>query len=357
MDVLRHDSLQFRSDGVDPQTGILRGRAVLAKEGVYPYSDGVTSWAEFVPMSTLTDSGWLDSLKLSPVTLNHPAEMVTADNARSLAVGAIGDGVVKLDDKIAAPVTVWDRGAVLAAQATHREISLGYWAEVEIRDGTHNGQRYDRVQTRRRANHVALVTDGRHGPQVALHSDCARMDGATIPADDKPANEGKDMERQAKLDAATAELATEKARADKAQADLDAAKAHLDALKSGDKCDNCGAPMKDGKFVKDGLREEVTARIALEHVAADLVKDHDPAGKTDRQIRVDCLAAMGVTVTDAHSDEYVAGRMDAELNHRAGKQTAAQILSAGLKADAAQNKPEPTVDANATMAASWGVKR
>ena len=184
MEVLRHDQLAIRLDGTDPETGILRGRAVLAKEGVYQYADGAGNrWAEYVPTSTLTDAGWLDSLRMAPVTLNHPAQMVTADNARSLAVGAIGDSILKLGDRIASPITVWDRGAVAAATTTHGEISLGYMATVEDRAGEWNGQKYDRVQVARRANHVALVDRGRHGPEVALHADAARMDGAAIPAE------------------------------------------------------------------------------------------------------------------------------------------------------------------------------
>jgi len=184
MSVLRYDNLAPRIDAVDPETGILRGRAVLAKEGVYRYSDQSGAvWHEYVPRSTLSDPAWIDSLKLAPVTLNHPTEMVTSDNARYLAVGAIGDGVVMLGDRLASPIAVYARDAVEAAQTTHKEISLGYYADVEMRKGQFDGQAYDRVQVNRRANHVALVEHGRHGPDVRLVQDAAETDTFTPPAD------------------------------------------------------------------------------------------------------------------------------------------------------------------------------
>lgn len=370
---LRADILTLRTDDRDPQSGILRGRATLAKEGVYHYSDGVRTWAEYTPASTLNDKAWLDSLRLSPVTLNHPAQLVTADNAKSLAVGAIGDTILGMGDRIGAAITVWDRLAADAAQTTHREISLGYFAEIEQRAGIWNGIAYDSVQVKRRANHVALVDKGRHGPEVRASFDAADAPLAVV-AVAEPGDLGEIMDAQTeiktddqtvtttevKTDDAITEVkidaAAEKARADRAEADRDALRAQLDAMKSGDKCDNCGAPMKDGKYTKDALRAEVAARIDLERVARDHVKDYKADGKTDRQVRIDVLAGWNVTIADDRSDDYVAGRFEAELERRAGKKDAATIIADGLNA-AAQTKPEPKIDANATMAGHWGVSR
>lgn len=462
----RADILQMHTDGQDPVTGILRGRATLAKEGVYRYSDGATTWAEYVPISTLTDPAWLDSLKLAPVTLDHPAQMVTADNARALAVGGIGDSILRLGSAIASPIAVWARDAVEAAQTTHREISLGYHAEVEDRDGTWNGQRYDRVQVKRRANHVALVQRGRHGPDVRLLMDSADIDpeieeettdaeetytppaevaanarrGLELREEQPPSNRGgtevglararqlanrdpvslstikrmasffarhevdkqgegwgkdskgyqawllwggdagwawaksvirkaesrgdnaawqlradeaqEDAIMQEKIDALTAELAAEKARADKAEADRDAKTAKLNAMKSGDKCDNCGAPMKDGAYCADSAKALVAARVELETIAAKAEVKAD--GKSDRQVRLDVLAAWGVKLDDTKSDDYIAARLDAETEHRAGKRSPMELIAdAASKAGAEPAKPE--LDANSIMRGHWGM--
>lgn len=332
MDVLRHDSLQFRSDGVDPETGILRGRAVLAKEGVYTYSDAAgQTWREYVPMSTLTSPAWLDSLKLAPATLNHPSQMVTADNAKSLAVGAIGDGVTKLGDRIAAPITIWDRAAVTAATGTHSEISLGYWADVEVKAGEFGGQKYDRVQTSRRANHVALVPQGRHGPEVALHADSARMDGAQITI-----TEGNTMtaDEKTKFDAAVTSAET-------LQAKLDAAQAEVAKLKA------------DADKAQAATVAQIRARVGLEaQVRSVCGSDHVCDGKDDRALRVDALAKLGVTVDADKSADYVAARLDAALESRAAGQTAAAVVANALNAGANQ-QPAPSFDANDAMRQIW----
>ena len=135
MGVLRYDNLAPKIDAVDPETGILRGRAILAKEGVYRYSDqSGAAWFEYVPRSTLADPAWINTLKLAPVTLNHPTEMVTADNARYLAVGAIGDGVVMLGDRLASPIAIYAREAVDAARAdlTQRSPSQRFGTAEEV---------------------------------------------------------------------------------------------------------------------------------------------------------------------------------------------------------------------------------
>lgn len=356
----RADILQMRSDGQDPVTGILRGRATLAKEGVYTYSDGTRTWREYTPASVLTDKAWLDSLRLSPVTLNHPREMVTADNAKALAVGAIGDTVLTVGSAIAAPITVWDRQAADAAKTTHREVSLGYHAHTVDEAGVWNGQNYDSKQTRRVANHVALVDRGRHGPEVRTTFDSA--DGTTsapvavsligdLGDDDMSTKTDNASPDAAKVEELTATIATEKARADKAEADRDATIAKLDAMKRGNKCDNCGAPMKDGAYCADSAKALVAARVELEALAAKAEVKAD--GKSDRQVRLDVLTAWGVKVDDGKSDDYIAARLDAETEHRAGKRTPSELIAdaaARVKTDTA-----PAPDANAVMRGHWGL--
>ena len=174
----RTDTLDLKLDAIEAGSGRFLGRATLAKEGVYTYVDGDRTWREFVPMSTLIDPAWLDSLRLAPVTLNHPVRPLTRDNARQYAVGSIGETVVRMQDMIGSSITVWDGTAIDAAATTHREISLGYECDLEQTPGTWKGIAYDTVQKARRANHVALVDRGRHGPDVRVQMDAADEDDA-----------------------------------------------------------------------------------------------------------------------------------------------------------------------------------
>jgi hypothetical protein len=49
-----------------------------------------------------------------------------------------------------------------------KELSLGYRCKYEISSGIFNGKQYDAIQKDLRGNHIALVNQGRMGPDVAV---------------------------------------------------------------------------------------------------------------------------------------------------------------------------------------------
>lgn len=115
------------------------------------------------------------SLTHAPVTINHPSEMVDADNWRDLAVGEVGEGVLRDGEWLAVPLIVKDAKGIDAAGSTHGEISMGYTAElVDAPDGAD----YDLEMTNIRFNHLALVTKGRAGSEARI-GDGADQWGAT----------------------------------------------------------------------------------------------------------------------------------------------------------------------------------
>lgn len=71
--------------------GFLKGRAVVKNVGVFLYQDGKGGIRRelrlpeeiFAPAS-------VDSLKLKPITINHPSEEVTSENVRKYQVGSTG---------------------------------------------------------------------------------------------------------------------------------------------------------------------------------------------------------------------------------------------------------------------------
>ena len=76
------------------------------------------------------------SLSRVPVTLNHPSEMVDSDNWKDLAVGEVGDDVLRDGEWIVVNPMIKDAAALEAARTTHKEISMGYTANiVPARDG------------------------------------------------------------------------------------------------------------------------------------------------------------------------------------------------------------------------------
>jgi hypothetical protein len=106
----------------------------------------------------------LKSLQHAPVTLNHPSELVTSDNWAKYAKGEVSTDILRDGEFLAVSLMVKDADTASAAKSTHREISLGYTAELTIGDGVSpDGEKYDAVMTDFNFNHLALVPKGRAG--------------------------------------------------------------------------------------------------------------------------------------------------------------------------------------------------
>src|SRR5690606_28826621 len=97
----------------------------------------------------------LNSLTRVPVTIGHPPESVNADNWSQAGVG----------EWIVVNPMIKDAKAIEAAKTTHKEISMGYNANiVKARDGIDA----DFEMTDIRMNHLALVPRGRAGSQARI---------------------------------------------------------------------------------------------------------------------------------------------------------------------------------------------
>jgi len=338
--VYRSDAVQVRQDGVDPLTGFWRGEATIARVGVYQYSDASgKTWMEYVPPETLADENWLDSMSLAPVTLEHPPELVNADNVKRYSVGTTGSDVEFDDGCNEADLVVQDAAAVGAVQKGMREVSCGYlcaveWTAGEWLDAFGVAHPYDAVQRQRIGNHLALTQRGRQGETVSLRGDSAalRGDGAAwmVPMADNTA------EMQAKLDAAEAKTSELQAKCDAAQAKADALQAQVD-----------GHPAAIEAAKADGIAQG-KAFAVLEAQAKTVCGDAYKAdGKDVLQVKRDMLDALKVKIPESHKDsaDYIAARLDAALEAMSGLSTsdvAGGGLSQGKRVDSmlAETKAE-----------------
>ncbi|MBD5417355.1 MAG: DUF2213 domain-containing protein [Desulfovibrio sp.] len=102
-----------------------------------------------------------------PLHIEHHPD--SADEPEKLTrVGAVGKAVWNAP-YIDAPLTVWDREAIDAIRdGSFRELSCAYRYEPEFTPGTHEGVEYDFIMRHIRGNHVALVEEGRAGPDVVV---------------------------------------------------------------------------------------------------------------------------------------------------------------------------------------------
>jgi len=330
-EVYREDRVTLdAASGFDPKTGFFRGQGTIARVGVFGYRlDNGSMLYEYVPPETLQDEAWLESCKLAPMTLGHPADMVKKDNAGQVVIGQLGDGVTFAGGKNVAPLSVTRKDGLDRLQAGTRELSCGYTCTLVARSGEYQGQHYDAVQTNRRCNHVALVDRGRHGSEVRV-----RMDGAEQVNETDPKNEPAPAPQQrtkmlirigrvqvevadgaaaqaitSHLDAQEAELGKLKAeagelktKADKLEAERDQAKADAEKVKT------------DAAEQLKGADVKARARVALEAKAKEILGTEAKLDATDDELRAQVVAKLAPTADlKDKSSAYIEARFDAAL--------------------------------------------
>jgi hypothetical protein len=166
--------------------GYLRCDASVARVGIleYPQPDGRVV-REYRPPEEMSDPKALATFGGKAVTLEHPPEMLNAENTRQYAVGFTGTEVVYDQGFVRVVVTVTDSEAIDAVlRGDAVEVSAGYEVDIDPTPGvTPDGQQYDAVQRNVRCNHLALTRRGRAGPEVRLHLDSHRRNMAQLTLD------------------------------------------------------------------------------------------------------------------------------------------------------------------------------
>lgn len=223
--------------------GFLRGRAIVTSIGVFTYKrkDGTIQRELRLPEEVFSPST-LNSMKLKPVTLNHPTELVTQDNADKLQVGSLGDNPSwskewehknweEVTDGIncAIDMIITRKDAIDAILNGKQALSMGYTCDLEMAEpgATWCGVEYDFIQRNIRYNHCAIVDSARAGDnaKIELRADSedavledmvTKSDGGTKMELKKINLDGIDYQAEESVIKA---LNAEKARADKAEND------------------------------------------------------------------------------------------------------------------------------------------
>ena len=223
--------------------GFLRGRAIVTSIGVFSYArkDGTIQRELRLPEEVFAE-GTLNSMKLKPVTLNHPTELVTKDNADKLQVGSLGDNPswtkewehrnwTEITDGIncAIDMVITKKDAINAVLNGKNALSMGYTCDLEMAEpgSTWCGVEYDFIQRNIRYNHCAIVDSARAGDnakiELRVDSEDAVLEDMVIKSDGGTKMELKKInldgiEYQAEESVIKA-LNAEKTRADKAEKD------------------------------------------------------------------------------------------------------------------------------------------
>src|SRR5574337_242989 len=149
----------------------------LSKVGVFPYLGCQIDPAlqpdkiyyVYRPEEELSNPECIKSFRLSPWIDEHimlgeggvPAEQKGVE-------GVIGENVYYDAPYLKGNLKIFSNSLANLIENGKKELSIGYRCLYELTPGVYNGQRYDAIQRCIRGNHVALVTEGRAGPDVAV---------------------------------------------------------------------------------------------------------------------------------------------------------------------------------------------
>jgi len=317
MTVRRYDSSALGNTEILPN-GYLRCDARMTRVGVFAYlnKDGSLRNELRLPSEVFNPDS-MQSFEDCSLTNDHPREPLNSKNTQKYSCGHIRN--VKQDEEfLASRVTITAHDAIKAAQAGKKELSCGYNCDLEIEpgvtsgiDGIPDGLRYDAIQRNIRGNHLAIVSRGRAGSDASLRLDADdrvmvdettikpeqltllpevktmkfKIDGIEYEIEDGPAAQAvvKIIAHNDELISKSAEgekaVATEKARADKAEEDRDAAN-----------------KARDDAASPDAISKAVSARVALVQDAVKILGDKDKDGKDIKFDEMSDLEIMSAVV-------------------------------------------------------------
>ena len=124
------------------------------------------------PADELSSLETIDSFKLLPWTDEHAmlgseTEGLTPAEKKGIH-GVIGENVYFDGTYLRANLKVFSEKLAEKIKKGKKELSIGYRCAYEITSGIFDGIPYDAIQRQIRGNHVALVEEGRSGPDVAV---------------------------------------------------------------------------------------------------------------------------------------------------------------------------------------------
>jgi hypothetical protein len=391
--------------------GYLSGRAVVTNIGVFPYmdGDGNVRW-ELRPPEEVLSTDSINSLRMKPITDDHPEALVMPSNIEGLQKGHTGSnpsvpatytdgeplnpehagfdyeegrtynavGKKPIGDAYHVAIDMILTGTELIDKVLNGKqgLSAGYICDLEESSGVWMGVPYQAIQRNIRYNHVAVVDQGRAGDaaRIQLKLDSADAIGVdtekikvqedNMPTLKKITLDGVEYEAEPKV---LENLHTEKARADKAEEDLriktdkySQLEAERDTLK--EKADKLQTELDEANersVDPSKIDEAVKARISLLTAAKSAgveVKDDMDEKAIKKAVILSVFPKADEKKLDEADDIYLNGRFDGAievLKDSEGRETVnrSQLTDGGAGGESKLDEAEKNYKADLTS--SW----
>lgn len=192
----------------------------LSKVGVFPYLgkqihpdlEPEKIYNVYRPEEELSHPECIESFKLIPWIDEH--SMLGAEDdgltpaERKGVEGIIGEDVFFEDGYLKGNLKIFSEKLAKRIEKGKKELSIGYRCLYDIENGAYNGQSYDAIQRDIRGNHVALVTEGRAGPDVAVldHFKFTLDSKGLVMSDETKEKESKDEGEEVTLESLAAKV-------------------------------------------------------------------------------------------------------------------------------------------------------
>jgi len=292
--------------------GFLKGRAIVTSIGVFTYkrADGTIQRELRLPEEVFSFDT-LNSMKLKPVTLNHPTELVTPDNANKLQVGSLGDNPssttqwdnpyeTKTDGvNCAIDMVITKKDAIDAVLNGKQALSMGYTCDLEMAQpgASWCGVEYDFIQRNIRYNHCAIVDSARAGDNAKIELRADSEDAVLEDIMVTKIDGGTKMElKKINLDGIEYQAEAEVIKA------LNAAKAEVETVKN----DACGEKKTMDKKVAD-MEKKVTE---FEKRISELEAERDAANEKKDAAEAELEKVKADAADPKHLDEAVKAKME-----------------------------------------------
>ncbi len=388
--VYRNDRLDLGSDALPADVrallaspartveGFLLIEGIAARSGIqlYQRADGALA-REYRPPEEVLHADSLATYAGRPITQEHPVERgaltgLDPTNATTHTRGSIvAVEPIEAHGLVKARLLLFDAALISDVESGRRkELSVGYSTLVVNAPGvTPKGERYDSIQTKILANHIAVTRCARAGRIAQLRLDSEgralvhdtqepimttvkiRFDGQTVEVAETaaPILERADADlaaaRKAKTDAEAQAAAEKTARAD-AEAKLAETTREKDTLAG--KVAGLEKQVRSDADIQKAITEGVQARVELIEKAARVVKA-DAADKltsmTPRQIMEEAVKAYDPLLKlDGKSDDFVHGIFEVAVSRSdAGTSSLANLRGAS----AASRRADTSADGGA----------
>lgn len=162
---------------IDSNGFITINRNPITRAGVFKYSgrtipgaDPSKIYSVLRPVEELADPETIKSFRGMPIFDDHPVSLIGPNMPAEQkgAHGTTGEDIV-FDGKILyATVRIFSETLKSLINIGKKQLSAGYKCKYEKSSGFFDGIAYDYIQRDIRGNHIALVAEGRSGPDIAV---------------------------------------------------------------------------------------------------------------------------------------------------------------------------------------------